>query len=378
VLLFQLVTGRLPFEGQTPLHTATLHIHEDPPAPSTLAPGIDERLEAVILKALAKKPSERHPTARHLGATLRKLLPELSDVSLTKVPISRRQLSSLNEWQMPPLSGGISSRPMDLLPTARPAELFGSAKTMVAELDSTGAPPAVVVHDEIDLPLPDAPPSLPPEAPEPQGPDSDELMDSTRTIIRASSPDDPHELIAQQIFALAQHTHEERTSSAPRPAAGARGPLQTLPSVDTPPQQGGPITMPSGPGERPPSAVKVPSQAKVAAGLGIEPPAISFELDETLRSERTGRANPLPPAARVAQVPPPPEAPPAPRAERREALPPPVPAAKPGVNPWMIIAGALALVIVVLLIVSYYMFIARGPKGHAALPQAMVITAPPA
>ena len=79
VLLFQLVTGQLPFEGQTPLHTATLHIHQPAPAPSSVAPEIDPRLDALILKALAKRPAERHQTARHLGASLRKLLPDLAE-----------------------------------------------------------------------------------------------------------------------------------------------------------------------------------------------------------------------------------------------------------------------------------------------------------
>ena len=79
VLLFQLVTGQLPFEGQTPLHTATLHIHQRAPEPSNVAPGIDPRLETLILKALAKRPAERHQTARHLGASLRKLLPDIPE-----------------------------------------------------------------------------------------------------------------------------------------------------------------------------------------------------------------------------------------------------------------------------------------------------------
>jgi serine/threonine-protein kinase len=79
VLLFQLVTGQLPFEGQTPLHTATLHIHQAAPEPSSVAPGIDPRLETLILKALSKRPAERHQSARHLGATLRKLLPDIPE-----------------------------------------------------------------------------------------------------------------------------------------------------------------------------------------------------------------------------------------------------------------------------------------------------------
>jgi serine/threonine-protein kinase len=82
VLLYQLVTGQLPFEGQTPLHTATLHIHQAAPSPMSVSPGLDPRLDAVIMKALSKRPAERHQTARHLGATLRKLLPDLADAQV--------------------------------------------------------------------------------------------------------------------------------------------------------------------------------------------------------------------------------------------------------------------------------------------------------
>jgi serine/threonine-protein kinase len=86
VLLFQLVTGRLPFEGVSPTHTAELHVSEPPPRPRTLAPSIDGRLEALILRALAKKPVDRHPTARHLGSALRSLLADLPDVVVAQVP----------------------------------------------------------------------------------------------------------------------------------------------------------------------------------------------------------------------------------------------------------------------------------------------------
>jgi serine/threonine-protein kinase len=106
VLLFQLVTGRLPFEGQTPLHTATLHIHEVPPRPSTLAPSIDPRLEAVILKALAKKPADRHQTARHLASMLRKILPDLQDavVATGLPPPGAPRASSRTRGESAPVS----------------------------------------------------------------------------------------------------------------------------------------------------------------------------------------------------------------------------------------------------------------------------------
>ena len=96
VLLFQLVTGKLPFEGQTPLHTAMMHVHAAPPEPHSVAVGIDPRLGALILKALAKRPADRHQTALHLGASLRKLLPDIPD---TRVGLQKGEASGAGSSQ---------------------------------------------------------------------------------------------------------------------------------------------------------------------------------------------------------------------------------------------------------------------------------------
>ena len=49
VLLYQLVTGELPFTGETPLHTAMRHIHAQPRAPSELRRNLDPQLALDIL-----------------------------------------------------------------------------------------------------------------------------------------------------------------------------------------------------------------------------------------------------------------------------------------------------------------------------------------
>ncbi|HVY46731.1 MAG TPA: serine/threonine-protein kinase, partial [Minicystis sp.] len=79
ILLYQMMTGGVPFEGETPLHTATLHIREPVVPPRTYAPHLDARLEGVILKALEKKRDDRHASARELAAELRALAPSLPD-----------------------------------------------------------------------------------------------------------------------------------------------------------------------------------------------------------------------------------------------------------------------------------------------------------
>jgi serine/threonine protein kinase len=81
VLLYHLITGRLPFAGETPVDIATKHLREPPPAPTMLVPGLHPGLEATILTALSKRPAERQSSAAELRAELERVLPELRATS---------------------------------------------------------------------------------------------------------------------------------------------------------------------------------------------------------------------------------------------------------------------------------------------------------
>jgi serine/threonine protein kinase, bacterial len=68
-VLFHMVTGRPPFEGNDPLAIIAKHLQEDAPPPSAVDPSIPADWDAVILKALAKDPARRHQSAAaFLGA----------------------------------------------------------------------------------------------------------------------------------------------------------------------------------------------------------------------------------------------------------------------------------------------------------------------
>lgn len=77
VILFQLCTGQLPFEAETPLATILKHLHEPVPSPRDLNPALPQDVEAIILKAMAKEPSERFQSAAemvdHIDAALQRL-----------------------------------------------------------------------------------------------------------------------------------------------------------------------------------------------------------------------------------------------------------------------------------------------------------------
>jgi eukaryotic-like serine/threonine-protein kinase len=63
IVLYEMLTGKVPFDGERPLTVAMKQINEPPVPPSTYEPGIPPKLERAILTALAKRPSERYRTA---------------------------------------------------------------------------------------------------------------------------------------------------------------------------------------------------------------------------------------------------------------------------------------------------------------------------
>ncbi|MFC9912917.1 protein kinase [Streptomyces sp. NPDC127197] len=63
IMLFQLVTGRLPFDADSPLAIAYAHVQEEPVAPSSINRSLPPAVDALVTRALKKKPNERFPTA---------------------------------------------------------------------------------------------------------------------------------------------------------------------------------------------------------------------------------------------------------------------------------------------------------------------------
>jgi eukaryotic-like serine/threonine-protein kinase len=76
-LLYHLVTGHAVFEDALPVQTLFRHVHEEPRPPSEVVPGLDRGLEATILKALRKRPEDRHQGAHELWEELLAALPQL-------------------------------------------------------------------------------------------------------------------------------------------------------------------------------------------------------------------------------------------------------------------------------------------------------------
>lgn len=78
VMLYEMVTGHVPYEAETPLAVLLKHVTEPLPPPRQLKPDLPEAVERVILKAMAKSPDDRFQRAEEMVEALSKAVAELS------------------------------------------------------------------------------------------------------------------------------------------------------------------------------------------------------------------------------------------------------------------------------------------------------------
>src|SRR5437764_8462492 len=67
VLLFEMVTGQLPFSAENQIALVSMHMHKPPPSPRSISQNISLQVERVIFKALEKKPELRYSSATELA-----------------------------------------------------------------------------------------------------------------------------------------------------------------------------------------------------------------------------------------------------------------------------------------------------------------------
>lgn len=84
IMAYQLLTGRLPFDGPTPYAIIYKQIHESVPSLRTIQPGLPASFDAVLQKALAKRPEDRFRTANEFKHALEQCL--LSDQTRVRAP----------------------------------------------------------------------------------------------------------------------------------------------------------------------------------------------------------------------------------------------------------------------------------------------------
>jgi serine/threonine-protein kinase len=73
-LLYELLTGRPPFTGESPVSIAYQHVSEQPVPPSQLDPAVTPQIDTIVLTALAKRPEDRYQTAAEMRADVERAI----------------------------------------------------------------------------------------------------------------------------------------------------------------------------------------------------------------------------------------------------------------------------------------------------------------
>jgi serine/threonine-protein kinase len=128
VILYQLLTGRTPFSGDTPLAVVLKHITEAPPPPSVHYASVHKGLEAVTMKALAKDRNDRFQTARAMRNAIRESLegrPMPVDIAAATLEVP---------------NGGLATNPMGAPPAFATNPMVAQGQTGPRAVDSAPAP----------------------------------------------------------------------------------------------------------------------------------------------------------------------------------------------------------------------------------------------
>ena len=128
VVLYEAVTGRLPFTAETAGRLIVCHVQEEPPAPESLNPEVSAAMSAVILKAMAKKPEQRFASMRELREAVVEAVPtfsgqpSLAPVTPSPVTVAPPRTSTLlatapTSYRPAAPASGLSSKPALPTPT---------------------------------------------------------------------------------------------------------------------------------------------------------------------------------------------------------------------------------------------------------------------
>jgi serine/threonine-protein kinase len=162
VILYELLTGKKPHEGETPIQVAYKHVHEDVPPPSRRVPGIPDYVDALVARATARDREQRPADAGVLLHHLRRVNQALtsgvrSDPELVDDLLPRRASDTAEVLRRPvPVRGDTTPEPWD---HAEMAALLAPPPEATTTMDRPRVPTTVT-----DRPRP-VPPPAPPSRP---------------------------------------------------------------------------------------------------------------------------------------------------------------------------------------------------------------------
>ncbi|MFF4950771.1 protein kinase [Streptomyces chattanoogensis] len=108
IMLFELLTGQLPFDADSPLAIAYAHVQEEPPVPSSINRSLPPAVDALVARALKKNPNERFPTAEAMRDECLRIAgsgQSGSPLIISEGPRARTSGSSVSSSVFPTASG---------------------------------------------------------------------------------------------------------------------------------------------------------------------------------------------------------------------------------------------------------------------------------
>ena len=121
VMVFEMVTGRRPFESDTPYGVAIKHVNDPPPMPRAFNPDLPAGVEQAILIALHKRPDGRYPDATHFAEALKRAARAIPAVNDTEPSFKRPDPPPYA--RATPLATGTPYPPPPLAPTPTPTPM---------------------------------------------------------------------------------------------------------------------------------------------------------------------------------------------------------------------------------------------------------------
>ena len=99
IVMYELITGILPFNGESPIAIAIKHMQSKPVSPKEFNISIPLAVESIILKAMSKEQSLRYQSAEEMLADLNKAMHSPSDFStVTDVPVNYGNTIKMETW----------------------------------------------------------------------------------------------------------------------------------------------------------------------------------------------------------------------------------------------------------------------------------------
>ena len=131
VALYEMATGRVPFQGNSAVAVMTQHLNSAPPPPRTVNAALPVAVETVLLKALAKRPAERFGSVGELAQAFRQAVNGQSGAAVFALPTDENARTVLSD------GGAAPADAMDAAPADAPTVVPAGSQAALSAEDAT-------------------------------------------------------------------------------------------------------------------------------------------------------------------------------------------------------------------------------------------------